>query len=119
MATITPASTPGDVGEARALFLEYGASLGFSLCFQGFDAELTELPGAYDPPLGRLLLARVEGAVAGCVALRPIGDDICEMKRLFVRPSSARGWDGSSRLPSSGRGGSPAMSRCGSTRCRR
>ena len=87
MATITPASTPGDVGEARALFLEYGASLGFSLCFQGFDAEPTELPGAYDPPLGRLLLARVEGAVAGCVALRPIGDDICEMKRLFVRPS--------------------------------
>jgi putative acetyltransferase len=85
--TVTPASTPADIGEVRALFEEYGASLGFSLCFQGFDAELAELPGAYAPPRGRLLLARVDGALAGCVALRPLDEGTCEMKRLFVRPT--------------------------------
>ena len=84
--TITHASTPDDIAEVRTLFLEYAASLGFSLCFQGFDAELAELPGAYAPPEGRLLLARVDGVAAGCVGLRPIGDGSCEMKRLFVRP---------------------------------
>jgi putative acetyltransferase len=84
--TINPASTSAEVAEVRALFQEYGASLGFSLCFQGFDAELAGLPGAYAPPQGRLLLARADGAVAGCVALRTLGDNTCEMKRLYVRP---------------------------------
>lgn len=81
------ATSPEDVREVRALFEEYAASLGFSLCFQGFDRELAELPGAYAPPGGRLLLARVDGAPAGCVGLRRIGEGICEMKRLFVRPA--------------------------------
>ncbi len=85
--TITPAPSPADIGEVRSLFEEYATSLGFSLCFQDFDRELAELPGAYAPPQGRLLLARVDDAVAGCVALRPIGGDACEMKRLFVRPA--------------------------------
>jgi len=68
------------------LFLEYAQSLGFSLCFQGFDKELAELPGDYAPPNGRLLLAEYEGQMAGCVALHKLEDAICEMKRLYIRP---------------------------------
>ncbi len=71
--------------DVRALLQEYAASLGFSLCFQNFDRELAELPGAYAPPSGRLLIARVEGVAAGCVAVRSIAEGVCEMKRLFVR----------------------------------
>ena len=83
---ITCASSPEDLRDVRSLFEEYAGSLDFSLCFQGFDEELTGLPGAYASPVGRLLLARVDGVPAGCVALRRIGEGICEMKRLFVRP---------------------------------
>jgi ribosomal protein S18 acetylase RimI-like enzyme len=84
--TVAPALTVHEIAEARLLFEQYAASLGFSLCFQDFDAELAGLPGAYAPPLGRLLLARVAGRLAGCVALRPLRGGACEMKRLFVRP---------------------------------
>jgi len=79
--TIRPAS-PADLDEIRVMLREYAAWLEVDLCFQNFEQELAGLPGDYAPPRGRLLIA--EGA--GCVALRPIDDQTCEMKRLYVRP---------------------------------
>jgi putative acetyltransferase len=84
---IIEATSAADIAAARELFLEYAESLGFSLCFQGFDKELAGLPGDYAPPSGRLLLARVADDAAGCVALHSLEDGIAEMKRLYVRPA--------------------------------
>jgi len=114
MMKLDQAETPEEIEEVRRLLREYEASLGVSLCFQGFERELAELPGEYAPPGGRLLLcsAGVSPAVAGasrsrtrgqdahatagetpalhqavgCVALRRIDDESCEMKRLYLRP---------------------------------
>jgi putative acetyltransferase len=84
--TITQAESAAQIARIRELFLEYAQSLGFSLCFQGFDQELAGLPGDYAPPPGRLLLMECQEQPAGCVALHRLETGICEMKRLYVRP---------------------------------
>jgi ribosomal protein S18 acetylase RimI-like enzyme len=85
MIEIIQAETPEQIEETRKIFREYEAWLGLSLCFQGFEEELADLPGKYTQPEGRLFLAISDGKVAGCIALRKLEDGICEMKRLFVR----------------------------------
>ncbi len=84
--SLSQAESPAQIAQTRELFLEYAESLGFSLCFQNFDKELASLPGDYAPPEGRLLLAEYQGQLAGCVALHKLEGDICEMKRLYLRP---------------------------------
>lgn len=87
--TLLPPDCPEDLNTLRRLFEEYAERLGVDLCFQNFEAELAQLPGDYALPRGQLLIARVEGAVAGCCALRPLDSadypNASEMKRLYVR----------------------------------
>ncbi len=82
---IRKAVTGDEITTARQIFREYESWLGLDLCFQNFEEELKSLPGKYTPPGGRLYLAYSDGDLAGCIALRDIGENICEMKRLFVR----------------------------------
>ena len=84
---IIQAQTEADLQHVRELFAEYVEWLGINLCFQNYDKELAELPGEYAPLEGRLLIAYAGEEVAGCVALRSLGDGVCEMKRLYVRPA--------------------------------
>ncbi len=86
MLSTKQASSPEEIASARELFRAYAESLGVDLSFQNFGQELRELPGAYAPPRGRLLLAFDGATVIGCGALRDLGEGICEMKRLYVDP---------------------------------
>lgn len=83
---IRQATSAEEIEAARMLFQEYAAALKIDLTYQGFADELASLPGCYAPPRGRLLVAWMGDEAAGCVALRPMADDACEMKRLYVRP---------------------------------
>lgn len=82
---IRPASGADDIETARTLFREYAAVLGIDLGFQDWERELGDLPGAYGPPRGALFLAEDAAMILGCVALRPLDSEACEMKRLYVR----------------------------------
>lgn len=88
--TLDTPSSAAQLDQTRAIFREYAQGLGIDLCFQDFEGELATLPGEYAAPRGALLLAHVDGVVAGCGALRPLADvdypNACEMKRLYVRP---------------------------------
>jgi putative acetyltransferase len=91
MLRIEQVSSDNQCALARELFLEYAKALSVDLCFQDFTSELRELPGKYAPPAGRLLLAYYNDSyasahLAGCGALRPLPAELCEMKRLYVRP---------------------------------
>ena len=85
MIEIIQAETAEHIEHTRTLFREYEKWFGMNLCFQNFDEEVATLPGKYKPPDGRLFLAFADGKLAGCIALRKLEDQICEMKRLFVR----------------------------------
>ena len=88
MLKLIEVQTKEQVEVARMLFREYQAFLGEDLCFQGFEEELASLPGKYAHPTGAIFLAEHDKSVVGCVAVRPLKDDVCEMKRLFVRPDA-------------------------------
>ncbi len=79
--------SPSRIDEVRSLIQEYASSLGVDLCFQNFEEEMGSLPGEYSPPGGALLIAEDHGESVGCVAMRKLSKDICEMKRLYVRPN--------------------------------
>ena len=84
---IHPAETPEDIAAARGLFRAYVDSLAIDLGFQDVETELATLPGKYAPPGGAILLARdADGRAVGCVALRPLAEGSCEMKRLYALP---------------------------------
>lgn len=87
--TLRPPDSPAELDTVREIFREYADALGVDLCFQDFDHEVAHLPGEYAEPRGALLVAEVEGAIAGCCALRPLDaadyPNASEMKRLFVR----------------------------------
>ena len=84
MNAIKQVTSAEDIEAAKTLFRDYETWLGMSLCFQGFEEELASLPGKYAPPEGRLFLAFIENELAGCIALRKLEADVCEMKRLFL-----------------------------------
>lgn len=88
MTEFVDAEANGSIEDARTIFREYEKWLGLDLCFQGFEEEMRSLPGRYAKPDGRLILAYKDGELAGGIALRKIGDGICEMKRLYLRENS-------------------------------
>ncbi len=83
---IVNVETDEQVNIIRSLFIEYSQELGFELNFQDFKRELDQLPCKYSAPYGLLLLAYYNNSIAGCVGLCKFEQDICEMKRLYVKP---------------------------------
>lgn len=109
-ATVSPAGG-ADLDDLRQLFREYADWLNVGYCLKDFEAELAGLPGDCVPPAGGLWIARVDGAPAGCVALKPLGDGAVELKRLWVRPEY-RGLKLGRRLAEAALAGARGGGRC-------
>lgn len=90
MTTIRHAIFPDDTASVLAIWREFIENSPVKLDYQGNDTEFANLPGKYAAPKGCVLLADRGGEIEGCIALREVSTDICEMKRLYVRPH-ARG----------------------------
>ncbi len=88
---VREAALPEDLPAVGRLFVEYVDGLGIDLGFQDFDGELAGLPGRYAPPAGGLWLAWVDDEPVGCIGLRPLDGDRCELKRLYLRPDHRGG----------------------------
>ncbi len=88
MVNLIEARSPQEIKAAADLFREYNTFLNVDLCFQGFEQELASLPGKYAPPKGEIILAEYQNEIVGCVAVRPFEGNICEMKRLYVKPKA-------------------------------
>ena len=76
-----------DLDAAVQLFKDYAAELNVNLCFQSFDAELEDPLKKYGSPNGALFLGYCNNVPIACIALQPIADGSCEMKRLYVKPA--------------------------------
>jgi len=79
---ILQATTNSDVAAVKELFFEYAAFLNVDLCFQNFDEEMDKFPNTYEV----LFLANVDGEAAAAIGLKDLGENVCEMKRLYARP---------------------------------
>ncbi|WP_062788448.1 GNAT family N-acetyltransferase [Novosphingobium capsulatum] len=91
MTIIRHATFPADGPALLDIWREYIASPSVSLDYQGNEAEFATLPGKYAAPGGCVLLADRGGEIEGCIAFRGVSADICEMKRLYVRPRARGG----------------------------
>jgi GNAT superfamily N-acetyltransferase len=82
---IITTKTPEDFAEAKEIILEYTAWLDFDLSFQNFDSEINNLQQMYTEPFGGLILVKVDNKTAGIVGIRKFEDEVCELKRMFVK----------------------------------
>lgn len=86
MTEIIHPTTPAELAAVAALFHEYAEWLRDQICLYDFAEEMRAFPAPYEAPAGTLLLATDHGNHVGAVGVRPLGQGICEMKRLYVRP---------------------------------
>src|SRR5215510_7551506 len=87
---IRQARGEGEIEVVRDLLREFAAEVDGGHGPAGLETEVLRLPGEYAPPDGRLLLVWIEDRPSGCGALRRVGDEICEVKRLYLKPEYRR-----------------------------